>query len=184
MRCSRQLVATHGNGFRLSEPFVGVVAFATGCGRLAPETLHRVLSSGGPMGRCLTPSGRDQARSTNSSISSERAAAKLFVSCDDAKAALLEDALRRDIVVGNACVERSRRINSQERVEGAGRDPSRRAGPADPVRDLSRSRDRPTTQSFRRLRRRRRRLWQSRFRRLLAETSGARMRPGPCDQVP
>jgi hypothetical protein len=42
---------------------------------------------------------------------------------DDAKAALLEHAARRDVVVGNPSVERPRRIDSQEGVEGAGRDP-------------------------------------------------------------
>jgi hypothetical protein len=31
--------------------------------------------------------------------------------------------VRRDVVVSDARVERARRINSQERVEGAGRDP-------------------------------------------------------------
>jgi hypothetical protein len=42
---------------------------------------------------------------------------------DDAKAALLEDAVRRDVVVGDARVERARPINGQERVERDGRDP-------------------------------------------------------------
>jgi hypothetical protein len=56
---------------------------------------------------------------------------------DDAKAALLEDATRRDVVRGNACVERARRINCQERVEGYGRDPLAPVGPADPVGDLA-----------------------------------------------
>jgi hypothetical protein len=38
------------------------------------------------------------------------------LSRDDAKAALLEDAVRCDVVGGKACVERARRINGQERV--------------------------------------------------------------------
>lgn len=42
---------------------------------------------------------------------------------DDAKAALLEDAFARDVVAGDACVERARRITSQERGEGGGCDP-------------------------------------------------------------
>jgi hypothetical protein len=37
---------------------------------------------------------------------------------DDAKAALLEDTVRRDVVVSDARVKRARLINSQERVEG------------------------------------------------------------------
>src|SRR5262245_37693548 len=41
---------------------------------------------------------------------------------DDTKAALLEDALRRDVVVGDACVERTRRLDGQERFEGFSRD--------------------------------------------------------------
>jgi hypothetical protein len=39
MRSDRQLVATHGNGFRLSEPFSGPTPLppvATGCDRSAP----------------------------------------------------------------------------------------------------------------------------------------------------
>jgi hypothetical protein len=56
---------------------------------------------------------------------------------DDAKAAFLEDAARRDVVGGDACVDRARWIKSQERGEGAGRDPLARVGPADPVRDLA-----------------------------------------------
>jgi hypothetical protein len=51
---------------------------------------------------------------------------------DDAKAALLEDAVRRDVVKGNACVEWARRINGQEHLEGAGCDPPAPVGPADP----------------------------------------------------
>jgi hypothetical protein len=56
---------------------------------------------------------------------------------NDAKAALLEDTARRDVVVSDARVKRTRRINSQERVEGAGRDPLPPVGAADPVRDLA-----------------------------------------------
>jgi hypothetical protein len=40
----RQLVATHGDGFRLSEPFWGpthLPPIATGCNRWAPYVLHR-----------------------------------------------------------------------------------------------------------------------------------------------
>src|ERR671919_761960 len=56
---------------------------------------------------------------------------------DDAKATLLEDAVGREVVVSDARVERARLINSQERVEGAGRDPLAPVGAADPVRDLA-----------------------------------------------
>src|SRR5262249_21383007 len=59
------------------------------------------------------------------------------VSRDDTKAALLEDALRRDVVVGDAGVERARRIDSEERLEGAVLDPLPPVGPAHPVRDLA-----------------------------------------------
>jgi hypothetical protein len=36
MRSDRQLIATHGSGFRLFEPFFGGIAFAAGCDRSAP----------------------------------------------------------------------------------------------------------------------------------------------------
>src|SRR5262249_61059568 len=55
---------------------------------------------------------------------------------DDAKAALLEDAARRDVVKGDACAERARWVNAQERLEGAGGDPLAPVGAADPVREL------------------------------------------------
>ena len=44
----KRLVATHGNGFALSEPFSATAHLppvATGCERSAPERLHRRLSS-------------------------------------------------------------------------------------------------------------------------------------------
>jgi hypothetical protein len=41
----RQLVASRGNGFRLSEPFCGGVAFATDCHRLQPLGSIRAPSS-------------------------------------------------------------------------------------------------------------------------------------------
>src|SRR5204862_7813977 len=56
---------------------------------------------------------------------------------DDTKAALLEDAVRREVVGSDTRVERARPINSQERVEGGGRDPLAPVGAADPVRDLA-----------------------------------------------
>ena len=45
--------------------------------------------------------------------------------------------MRRDVVVSDARVEWARLINSQERLEGAGRDPLAPVGAADPVRDLA-----------------------------------------------
>src|SRR6185295_15264648 len=56
---------------------------------------------------------------------------------DRAKAALLEDAARCDVVAGDACVQRARRIDRQERVEGASRDPLAPVGAADPVGDFA-----------------------------------------------
>src|SRR6478672_6259195 len=56
---------------------------------------------------------------------------------DDPKAALLEDAMGRDVVGRDACVERAQPLDGQERVEGAGRDPLAPVGAADPVRDLT-----------------------------------------------
>jgi hypothetical protein len=45
---SRQLVATHGNGFGLYSPISGarhLPAVATSCDRFAPQTLHPELSA-------------------------------------------------------------------------------------------------------------------------------------------
>src|SRR5437763_909669 len=56
---------------------------------------------------------------------------------DDAKAALLQHAARRDVVMGDAGVEGARRVNRQESIEGAGRDPLSPVGAADPLRDLA-----------------------------------------------
>src|SRR6266516_1629485 len=45
MRSDRQLVATHGNGFRLSEPFSGPTHLPTGCDRSALSEEGRLVKS-------------------------------------------------------------------------------------------------------------------------------------------
>jgi hypothetical protein len=37
MRSTRQLIAAHGNGFRVFQPFFRAFRFATGCHRLQPR---------------------------------------------------------------------------------------------------------------------------------------------------
>jgi hypothetical protein len=52
----RQLMATHGNGFRLSEPFSTLPHLppvATGCNRSAPLTLHPRATASAPERRPL-----------------------------------------------------------------------------------------------------------------------------------
>jgi hypothetical protein len=56
---------------------------------------------------------------------------------DHTKAALLQDAPRRDVVGRDVCVERARPLDGQERGERAGRDPLAPMGAADPVGDLA-----------------------------------------------
>jgi len=89
---------------------------------LFDETVEQLRLLSGDAASPDAESG-SSSRSTTSSISAGTRVSEASFSGHDTKAALLEDAARRDVVVGNPCVERPQRIDSQEGVEGAGRDP-------------------------------------------------------------
>ena len=68
-------------------------------------------------GCCVTSSGTGLVKAQHDFLDfAGMCLSEASISGDDAKAALLEDAPRPDVVVGNPCVERPRRIDSQEGV--------------------------------------------------------------------